>query len=147
MDSCQLGDLAQCVEMFGELTDDNRGPGEELWCHGQMPEPVGQPEPSRAEFRSNGVVSQGLLAGDGVLMHSDVAGTVQCDRPERHRAIAVSDHDDPAGAGCLDGSTGLGQDEPVGRVDGHEVVCLEVGKASQEREVEGLAHRGPACHR
>jgi hypothetical protein len=129
----KLCNLTERVETLGELTDDDSGPGEELWSHGEVPEAVGQLDPNR-------IVRQRLLAGDGVLMHSNVLGTVQRNRAERHGAVSVSDDDNSAGVRCLDVSASLGQDEAIGRVDGHEVVGFEVGKPTQDLEVEGVPH-------
>ena len=131
----QLGDLPQFIEALRELTEDDGGPGKELWSHRELPEPVAQPDPNR-------VVRQGLFTGDEVLMDSNVLRIVQRHSAERHGAIAVSDDDDPPGGCCLDRSAGLGQDQSIGRVDSHEVVGLEVGEASQELEVDRVVHRG-----
>jgi len=129
----KLCNLTERVETLGELTDDDSGPGEELWSHGEVPEAVGQFDPNR-------IVRQRLLAGDGILMYSNVLGAVQRYRAQRHGAVSVSDDDNSAGGGCLDRSASLGQDKPIGRVDGHEVVCLEIGKPTQDLEVEVVAH-------
>ena len=131
----ELGDLAEGVEALGQLTNDNRGPDEQLIGERQLAEPAVQP-------RSNRIVRQRLLAGDRVLMHSNVVRTMKRDGAERHGAIAVSDDDDLTGVRRLDGFTGLGQDKPVGRVDSHQVVGLEVGEAPQGLEVEGVVHPG-----
>jgi hypothetical protein len=75
-------------------------------------------------------------------MYSNVLGTVQSYCAERHGAVPVSDDHDPAGRCGLDGTAGARQDEPVGGVDGYEVVGLDVGEALQNMKVEGVAHRG-----
>jgi hypothetical protein len=81
-----------------------------------------------------------LLAGDEVLMDSDIAGAMQRYRAESQGSIMVPDHDHALGPGSLDGSGGLVQDQPVGGVHSHEVVGLEVGVARQQLEREGVAH-------
>jgi hypothetical protein len=98
-----------------------------------VPEPSGQLDPDR-------VVRQRLLAGDGVLMYSDVLGAMQRYRAQCHGAVSVSHNDDAAGRRSLDGRASRGKDEPIGGVDSHEIVGLEVGKPTQNLEVKGIAH-------
>jgi len=84
---------------------------------------------------------EGLLACEEVLMDPNPIGTVEGYGAEGHGAIALPDDDDLP-CGCfLDGRSCLCQDEPVSRVDRHEVVTRDVGKSSQDLEVEGVVHR------
>ena len=59
----------------------------------------------------------------------------------------VPSRDDLPRGGSVEGSTSLGEAEPGARIDGHEVVTLNVGKSSQDLKVEGVVHRGQPATR
>jgi len=130
----ELGDLPEGVEALRELTEHDGGTHEQLWSEGELLEPDGH-------TRSNRIVREGLLACEEVLMDPNPIGTVAGYGAEGHGAIPIPDDDDLP-CGCfLDGRSCLCQDEPVSRVDRHEVVTRDVGKSSQDLEVEGVVHR------
>ena len=142
----ELGDLTKPVQALGKLADHDGGPGEQFPGQWELAEPVNQPGchgalGSHGPGCANGVERQCLLAGDEVLVDPNLARTVQRYGAERHGPIAVSDHDDLARRRGLQGCAGLCKDQPVGAVDGHKVVGLQIGETPQGLEPEGIAGR------
>ena len=137
-------DVLQSVQCSRQPEQHDPCAGDELRTESERPERA-------LQFEAACVLLESPLAGERILMHTDAGGS-GIRSAEGQRTVRVADHDESAG-GCRRACRGgLVEDQPVGGIDGEELVGFEIGPAPQGvggvgGHVHSLAQgpgRGPA---